>query len=137
MKKNLLILFVISISINALSQQTEANSKDVASVVSDLSYFWKLDSLANNGFRLCTYKRIIDAKSDSNTVSRGFLSSKLGKPNRVLTSNKGIEWIYFVLDGKKMAKEYAKTSEECVYISFLFDKYERYLLSTYSGVIDY
>jgi hypothetical protein len=132
-----LILFLISISISAFSQQAESNSKDIASVVNDLSYFWKLDSLANNGFKLCTYNRIIDAKSDSNTVSRGFLSNKLGKPNRILTSNKGVEWIYFVLNGKKMTKEYLRTSEECVYISFLFDKYERYLLFTCSDIIDY
>lgn len=135
--KVLLIFAMFIFSTSIFSQELSVDSVSSSKVISDVSYFWKLDSLGNNGYRLCVYKQIVDSEIDQDKISRGFLVSKLGRPNKVWTTNKGIEWIYYVLDGKKLSSEFGGTLDVCVYISFLFDKYEKFLLSKSSGVLDY
>jgi len=99
-----------------------------------LSYYWKLDSLANNGFRLYAYKNILHCKVDK--VARAFLFDKLGKPNKTWKTNKGVDYVYYYYDSKAMPKEFGSPLD-CGYISFRFDKYEKYLLSIDEGNIDY
>ncbi len=103
-------------------------------VISDLSYYWKLDSLANNGFRLCTYKRLLNCRIDK--VYRGLLLDKLGKPNTVRKTNYGTEYVYYFYDSKTMSKENERPFE-CLYISFKFGEYDKYLNAVEEGLIDY
>ena len=43
---------------------TVDTSRSCLQVANELSYYWKLDSLANNGFRLYTYKKFLVFKPD-------------------------------------------------------------------------
>lgn len=60
---------------------------------------------------------------------------KLGKPNELRKTNKGIEYVYYYFDIKAMPKGY-DAPLACWYISFKFDEYEKYLLSIEEGDID-
>lgn len=102
--------------------------------MTQVSYFWKLDSLANNGFRLYSYKKLVNCKIDK--VNRGVLLAKLGKPNKILKTNKGSEYLYYCYDSKAMLKE-VDFPFECLYINFKFDKYDKFLSSIEEGVLDY
>jgi len=99
-----------------------------------VSYYWKLDSLANNGFRLYAYQDLLKSKIDK--VDRAFLLDKLGKPNQIEQTNHGKEYIYYFYDSKKMPKENGRPFE-CGYISFKFGEYDKYLSSIDEGVLDY
>jgi hypothetical protein len=99
-----------------------------------VSYYWKLDSLANNGFRLYAYDRVLKSKID--TVSINYLVDKLGKPNHVSNTNQGIIYIYYYFDSAKMPKEFGKPFE-CLYIDFMFEEKTKLLISMSEGVMDY
>lgn len=102
--------------------------------IAQVSYFWKLDSMANNGFRLYTYKQILNSKIDN--VNKSFLLSKLGAPNKIRRTNKGFEYIYYCYDAKKLPIEIGQ-SFECIYIRFKFTNFDKYLSSIEEGVFDY
>ena len=97
-----------------------------SSTISRLSYFWKLDSLANNGFRLCSYESILKSKVD--TVPISFLLEKLGAPNKIQESNRGVDYIYYYFDYRKMPEGF-DAAYACFYISFFFEKNDDYLKS--------
>lgn len=105
-----------------------------STVVKSLSYFWKIDSSGSNGFRFYAYERILSGKIDAMTSD--YLLEKFGKPNETIHSNKGFEFLYYVLDSKKLPKEYGHPFE-CWYISFVFDEAKKRLLSVDHGVLDY
>lgn len=105
-----------------------------SNVINIVSYYWKLDSLANNGFRLYAYKDLLNSKIDK--VYRSFLLEKLGKPNQIRKTNHGVEYIYYYYDSKALTKEHGKPFE-CGYISFKFGEYDKYLTSIDEGMLDY
>lgn len=108
-------------------------SRSCSQVVSELSYYWKLDSSANNGFRLYTYKKFLDCKPDK--IYADVLLTKLGKPNETRKTNKGTEYIYYYFDIKAMPKGYSAPLA-CWYISFKFENDANYLSSIQQGDID-
>lgn len=119
---------------NGFSQKAIVDTScNCTKVINDLSYYWKLDSLANNGFRLYTYKNLLKCKVDK--VYRGLLQDKLGKPNEIRKTNKGMEYVYYYFDILKMPKGYDAPAA-CWYISFKFDEYEKYLKEIEEGDID-
>ena len=85
--------------------QKQANKKEFcSSVIKDLSYFWKNDSLGNNGFRYYAYKRILNSKLD--TLSVDSLIMYLGKPNNIIESTTTQTYIYNFFDMNKMQGDY-------------------------------
>lgn len=116
------------------SQKIQSDtSRSSLQVANELSYYWKLDSLANNGFRLYTYKKFIDSKP--NKMYADILLTKLGKPNETRKTNKGTEYIYYYFDIKTMPKNY-RAPKACLYINFKFESDQNYLTSIEEGDID-
>jgi len=132
-----LSIFILSICVytKVFSQTTKPYLSDSCSNIFNIvSYYWKLDSLANNGFRLYSYDRLLNCKIDKLTVA--YLLDKLGKPNKISKSNQGTEYIYFYYDSKAIPKEKDKPFE-CGYIYFLVDEKRKCLTSIGQGVLDY
>ncbi len=108
---------------------------DCSLIIEQMGYFWKLDSIGTNGFRLFASEKIIKARID--TVSRDFLISKFGNPNRVWKQlfGKGEILVYHTFDVSKMPKDY-DAPLSCSYIGFLFLPDRKYLVSISEGDID-
>jgi hypothetical protein len=103
-------------------------------VIKEVSYFWILDSLANNGYRRCAVSRILESKLDK--ISKSFLLEKLGKPNRISEKFDGrIEYIYYYFDIMAMPKNY-EAPMGTGYISFLFRRNEDWVSFRTEGDID-
>jgi hypothetical protein len=114
---SIFILFII-IAKTTYGQVTKKDTLIATSkLVSQLSYYWKLDSLAGNGFRLYTYNQLLKSKLDK--VSKTFLVEKFGKPNQVRNTNHGTEYVYYYFDIKAMPKDY-DAPLACWYIAFHF-----------------
>lgn len=135
MRTLVVLLITICLVKASYCQRFRPNLSDSCSnVLSLVSYYWKLDSLANNGFRLYAYERLLNCKIDTLTVT--FLLDKLGKPNKIRESNIGIDYVYYYYDSMKMPKENGSPFE-CGYIYFMFRKDRNYLISIGDGVLDY
>lgn len=115
MTKLLLIISCFS-SISVIGQNQSKKAEVCSLVLKELSYFWKSDSLANNGFRYNTYKRILDSKLD--TISVDSLIMYLGNPNKITHSTTTKFYTFYFLDFNKMPKE--KRGNNVYYI--VFDK---------------
>ncbi|RZK03031.1 MAG: hypothetical protein EOO46_18155 [Flavobacterium sp.] len=102
-------------------------------IINQLSYYWKLDSIAGNGFRLSTYNQVLKSKLDH--VSKDFLVEKLGKPNQLRTTNHGTEYVYYYFDIKAMPKNY-NAPLACWYIAFHFKVNENFASEIVEGDID-
>jgi hypothetical protein len=123
------------IGVRGFCQKGKLNLSDSCSNIAELvSYYWKLDSLANNGFRLYAYNRILNCKIDKLSVS--YLLDKLGKPNKVSKTNQGTQFVYYYYDSKAIPSEKNRPFE-CGYIYFLFDDKKSMLTSIGEGVLDY
>jgi len=128
-------LFILSFLIlhQSYGQAKKLNLSDSTSnIIDKLSYFWIKDSLANNGFRLYSYERILKSKIDDVSVSE--LLNKLGKPNRIQEHNKGIDYWYYYYDEKAMPN--VKHPFECGTIHFTYSKSGK-LVSIGQTVLDY
>jgi hypothetical protein len=134
-KKVLLIMLILSFSECIHAQKDKSVlSSSTSNTLRIVSYFWKLDSFANNGFRLYAYDRVLASKID--TVSINYLIDKLGKPNQISNTNQGVIYVYYYLDSAKMPKKFGKPFE-CGYIDFMFDEKTKLLTSMSKGVMDY
>lgn len=102
-------------------------------VISDLSYYWKLDSLANNGFRLYTYDDFLDCKIDK--VDRSLLLDKLGRPSEIRKTSDETEYLYYYFDIRTMPRDFEGPAASW-YISFRFDENGKYLRKVEKGDID-
>ena len=129
------VLMAVCFYVKSFGQEESADSSQYCSrIISQISYYWKLDSLTNNGFRLCAYKDILNSKIDK--VYRGLLLDKLGRPNATRKTNFGTEYVYYFYDSKAMPEEKERPFE-CLYISFVFGEFDKYLSSIEEGLIDY
>jgi hypothetical protein len=119
------LVSVFQLSNFAYSQHgatTKDSLKKCSDVIKEVSYYWKLDSLANNGFRECAYKKVLKSKLDK--ISKSFLLEKLGKPNEISENFNGdTAFIYYYFDIKAMPKTY-EAPLAVWYISFFFKKNE-------------
>ena len=111
----------------------ETSSIPTTTVIEKLSYKWRLDSLAGNGFRLHSVKDLFDSRLD--TVSKDFLLSKFGRPNQLRTTNHGAEYVYYYFDIKAMPMNY-DAPLACAYIAFQFKTNEKYVSEMVEGDID-
>lgn len=133
--KNLVLISSFTIaSITCFSQKVRLDSiRYCSDVMTEISYYWKLDSNANNGFRFYTYRMLIDAKIDK--IDKAILLSKLGKPNEIRESNNNIDYRYYYFDIDKMPKDY-DAPIACWYLSFKFKIGDDYLSSIEEGDLD-
>lgn len=124
------VLFFLASASYQVFSQTSFTEKTVkcSKVMSDLSYYWKLDSVANNGFRQVTRMSLLTCELD--TVSKDFLMAQLGKPNKVWVNNHITEYVYFYYDYSTMPKELDPYSvpHDCWYISFKFNEKDKFLI---------
>lgn len=137
MKLILSIIFCLLFS-NFTYSQNRPNFNDsiitVSRIINDVSYFWKLDSLANNGYRSCASERLLKAKLDK--ISKAFLLEKLGKPSTISEKFNGdIEYIYYTNDILKMPKNF-EAPLATWYVGFLFRKNEDWVSWLLEGDID-
>ena len=131
------IIVIANFCFKGLSQvqvKEKSNSQSLAKAITGMSYFWKLDSLANNGYRACSFNRLLNARLDSITVD--FLISNFGQPNKIWETNKGKQYVYYCYDHKNIPHE-KNNPIECVYISFSFAKNESRFVGVGDGVIHY
>lgn len=128
----LVIMMCIYTSAHCQKEKVDS-SLSCLQVAGELSYYWKLDSIANNGFRRYTYNRFLNCKLDK--IYADVLLNKLGRPNEIRKTNKGTEYLYYYFDIKAMPKNY-NAPKACFYISFKFENEGNYLSSIDEGDID-
>lgn len=98
-----IVCLLIQFFVFAQSEKSKLSDSCSSSYLNNVFYFWKLDSLGNNGYRLNTYKNILDCKSLQKSID--YVFEKLGKPNKVSEDNSGVYYYYYYLDGLSMPKE--------------------------------
>lgn len=121
----------ISVCLNCCGQVNPSNS--CSNVIEKLSYFWKLDSSGSNGYRYLAYRELEKCKIDS--VDTSLLFRKLGKPNHILKSNTGVDYLYYYLDSRKLPSE-LQTPLACWYVSFFFKGGDTMLKSISVGSLE-
>jgi hypothetical protein len=133
MKFLFIILIFIASSLNSSAQKEKKDSLLCSEMMNEVSYYWKLDSVPNNGFRYFTYHLFFKCKIDS--IDRETLLTRLGNPNSIMETNHGFEYRYYVFDAVKMPKEFVSPLA-CWYISFNFDLTHKYIKEIETGDIE-
>ena len=134
MKKTFCCAVLIFICCTCYSQKNKPDScLSCIEVVKELSYYWKLDSLASNGFRRYTFHKFLNCKLTP--IYPDVLLNKLGKPNEIRKTNQGVEYLYYYFDIKKMPKNY-NAPAACWYINFKFENDQNILSAIEEGDID-
>lgn len=134
MKLILISIWILLYTENGYCQKVTTDTTITCTqVAKELSYYWRLDSLANNGFRLYTFDRFLSCKIG--VVYADELLNLLGKPSKVWTTNKGREYVYFYFDSNRMPKHYTGP-QSCLFISFHFENDQNILSSISKGDID-
>ena len=126
------ILFLASFQAT-YAQKFIKDTLPTSTVVKQLSHYWRIDSLAGNGFRLYSVNELLKSKLD--TVSENFLIRQLGKPNELRKTNHGTEYVYYFFDIKAMPSGY-NAPLACFYIAFLFKMNEKNASEIVEGDID-
>lgn len=98
-----IVCLLVHFFVFAQSEKPELSDSCSNSYLNNVFYFWKLDSLGHNGYRLNTFKNILDCKSLQRSIE--FVFEKLGKPNKVSEDNSGVYYYYYYLDGSSIPKE--------------------------------
>lgn len=133
--KKLLATFLFLILLNiGRSQQIVDTSNNCTNVINRLSYYWKLDSLGTNGFRLYTFKKILNSYLDN--VSRALILDKLGQPNQIVKSNFGQEYRYYYYDFEKMPKGF-DGAPAIYFLTFKYGEYDKFAKAVDIGFSDY
>lgn len=104
----------------AAAFQDNSDSKRCSQLLSKISYFWKLDSLANNGFRAWAGRDLRLCEIDS--ISEENLLRALGKADKVETVNNLRFLSYRTYDYRRMDAVKWDGPMSIVYIIFTFDK---------------
>ncbi len=131
MKIIVLLFFCLMLSFEALSQQKAITTVDSCLLsLSSVSFFWKKDSLAQNGYRLSVYKSLLSCKYSN--ITSTILFEKLGQPNRIFQHSQDVDWLYYYYDGKSLPED-SGLAPERGYIIFNFDYKSKYLLTVGEG----
>lgn len=134
MKKIVIFILCIGFISNSFCQEQKKSVLDsCANLLDEVAYFWRLDSLAQNGFRLYAYNSILECKFKKVTLSK--LLEKLGKPNFTEKTNIGNLYCYYYYDGRHIPKD-AGYTQDVGYISFTFKFGSPYLSGVGEGHID-
>jgi len=124
--------FIILICLSCFSygQNNLNDSCKCSKILDNVSFFWKQDSLGTNGYRYLAYQKLEKCKMD--TLKLSVLLEKLGKPNSIINSNVGVDYLYYYLDAAKLPAE-ADFPYACWHISFFFKKGDDKLDSIITG----
>lgn len=117
MKRLVISILTLALVHGAFAQKKHKEPVvSTSKVIKSLSYYWRLDSLANNGFRLYSVDGLFKSKLD--TVSKQFLLTNFGKPNEVRNTEYGLQLIYYYVDPLAMPKNInaLSTRETIVFI---------------------
>lgn len=133
MKHFISLVTLLLSSLIVLAQKKEVKPIGCSRLLEDISYFWKLDSLGSNGYRMRTYECIKNCHLDG--IDTLFLFSKLGKPNEVMKSQNDISYIYYYLDVRRVPAE-LEYAYACWYISFVFKNGKQEIEYIYEGSLD-
>jgi hypothetical protein len=117
------LVTILLLQINGIAQKKKLVREYCSEVMSELSFFWKIDSLGSNGFRLYTYKRILDSKLDS--ITKQDLVAKLGKPSFIGKTTTDSTYIYIYFDPRKAAIG-RDVSAAVFYIDFEFKNHGKF-----------
>ena len=94
--------------------------------INELSYFWKIDSLGQSGFRAYTYDFFLYCNKDS--VTKEYLIEKLGKPNRITGDHLGtVLYGYICFDGPYISAHVDVYAGELIILFFVFRANEKYV----------
>lgn len=77
----------------AHAQKFVKDTLPTTKIIKQLSYYWRIDSLAGNGFRLDSVNELLKSKLDN--VSKVYLLEQLGKPNELRKTKHGTEYVYY------------------------------------------
>ena len=111
------LVFAFFLCLASFCQSNQNTQCDCSKVIDEVSYFWKNDSLASNGYRYLAYQQLKNCKIVS--LDKSLLFGKLGKPNKTLKSIDGESYIYYYLDTQRLPVELGLASA-CWYISFFY-----------------
>lgn len=103
MKRKFVIVIVVFLLINRKVNGQYYNSDtstNCLTILTQVSYYWKNDSTASNGFRMAVYKRLLNSRIGK--VSKDQIIDNLGKPNKVENTNKGLFIYYYYYDTKNL-----------------------------------
>jgi hypothetical protein len=121
----------------ALTSFAQNQKKDsicnCSSLIALKSFFWKKDSLANDGYRLCSFNELQRCKIDEVTIS--YLKEKFGNPNKIERTNHGIEYVYFYYDYRQIPRE-VSSNGVVNYVSFHFKDEKAFLNKITDGHYD-
>ena len=136
MRKDIIFMLIgLLLCVVSFSQKSATDSScNCREIMEKISYYWKLDSLASNGFRLYVYEKFLTC--NRNNVNRASILDKLGTPNLIWKTNKGHEYVYYYYDGSKDLRQKKGGLAECLYISFQFGIYDKFLSSVEEGLLD-
>jgi hypothetical protein len=97
-------------------------------------YFWKKDSLANNGARFFSFSKLLTCRLDS--IDSLFLVKSLGRPNKIYKYNTEVVYLYNFFNAKTLPKDIAIPLARW-YIGFVF-KYDGkgFIYRIYNGDTD-
>src|SRR6266480_712256 len=103
MKQIILLILLMQLTGRVDCQQSQKPVSDSCSrVLRDVSYYWQLDSLGQNGYRLCNYNRLV--KSKIGRITSAQVLDKLGKPNFSNKTNVHYSYCYYFFDGRIIPK---------------------------------
>jgi hypothetical protein len=126
-----LFIGLLLISIDTLGQQLSKDTLNLCSRIIELkSYYWKLDSLGANGYRLCSSDEILKCQLDK--IKLDDLLKYFGKPNKVEKSSQGVEYIYYYFDYRRLPKE-VNSVAAIYFIGFFFKDDSKYVNEITSG----
>ena len=127
MKKIALLVLFSGFYFSAFCQEKKVVISDTCStVLRDVSYFWQLDSLGTNGFRLYAYEGLLKCRLSRLTLP--ILLDMLGKPNFVRKANDASYYCYNYYDGRLLPRE-AGYTREVLFLSFRYDSDKPYLIN--------
>jgi hypothetical protein len=120
------------ISATGKTQGSKLDSCKCSETMDQIAHYWKLDSLANNGYRLQVYHKLLACKLEN--ITRSMLLDKLGKPNETRKTNHGTEYWYYYFDSKAIPNA---TPTIVKFLLFRFGEYDKYANSVDDTFGDY
>ena len=125
-KPYFILLLLITLSNKVNGQKKFPDDLPCTKIISQLSYFWQLDSLANNGFRVYAFPDLLDCVLD--TVNCDYLLKNFGNPEIIRDNKETFSYLYYCFRRKNMPLKYKGLFDD-IYVSFTFDNKSKNLIS--------
>lgn len=135
MKIILSIILLLTFPFFGFSQKDKKISTDSCSnyYLNKVSYFWKKDSLGDNGFRLYSYDLLLKCHPIKKPIF--YIFEKLGQPNWVGNDETGTYYYYYYYDGRKLPEK-AHLSPARLYICYKVNLNSIYVENVFKGYFE-